>query len=221
MKRSLPFIIVGLVAALTVACGTLLYRTKRPTTTVLPKDRRQETGDSVHALGPADAAVTLEEFGDFQCPPCGALSQPINEMARDFPQLRIIFKNFPLPKHRHANEAALAAEAAGLQGHFWKMHDLLYHEQDVWSKAEDVRGLFNAYAAMIRCNVDRFKKDMASEEVSARVRADQDEGSKVGVKNTPTIFINNTEVSPIKLNPNDLRAAVEAALKEAPSKAGK
>ena len=221
MRRYLPFIIIAAVGLLTVTGGAFLYHAKRPAMPIVPKDRPANTADLIHSLGPVDAAVTLEEYGDFQCPPCGALSEPLAQMSRDFPQLRILFKNFPLAMHQHANEAALAAEAAGLQGHFWKMHDLLYREQGVWSKAPDTRGLFNAYAAMIKCNVDRFKKDMASEQVSARVAADQKEGSKLGVTNTPTIFINNTAVAPASLNPKDLRTAVEAALKQAKPSAGK
>ncbi len=214
MRRSLPFIIIAAVGLLTVMEGAFIYHAKRPVVPIVPKDRPTNTAAAVHSLGPADAAVTLEEYGDFQCPPCGALSEPLSQMSRDFPQLRIVFKNFPLAMHQHANEAALAAEAAGLQGHFWKMHDLLYREQGVWTKAPDTHGLFNAYAAMIKCNVDRFKKDMASGQVSARVASDQKEGSKLGVTNTPTLFINNTAVPPASLNPKDLRTAVEAALKE-------
>ena len=217
MRRYLPFIIVGIVALLTASGATWLYRTKLAAASAAPAVTRNRpsdpAGSEVHALGPADATVTLEEYGDFQCPPCGALSQPINELARDFPRLRVVFKNFPLVMHQHANEAALAAEAAGLQGHFWQMHDLLYREQSIWSKAADTRPLFNAYAAMLKCNVDRFKKDMASDAVSARVKADQKAGGKIGVTNTPTIFINNTVLPAASLNPADLRAAVEAALK--------
>ena len=215
MKRYLPFIIVGLVGLGAATGATLLYRAKRPAPVIVARDRTPGTPESGHALGPADATVTLEEFGDFQCPPCGMLAEPINQLAHEFPKLRLVFRNFPLVMHQHANEAAQAAEAAGLQGHFWPMHDLLYREQGIWSKAADVRGLFQSYAAMIRCNVTRFKKDMESEEIKARILADQKEGAKLGVKNTPTLFINNTAVPPASLNPKDLRAAVEAALKEA------
>jgi protein-disulfide isomerase len=213
MKRYLPFLIVGIVAIATVTGGVLLYRARPPAPLAKKEPAKAQEG-SVHSLGPVDAAVTLEEFGDFQCPPCGMLSQPLNDLLRDFPRLRLVFKNFPLAMHQHANEAALAAEAAGLQGQFWRMHDLLYREQAAWSKAPDARVLFEAYAAMIKCNVTRFKKDMASDEVSARVRADQAEGTKLGVTNTPTIFLNNTAVPVANLNPSDLRDAITKALKE-------
>ncbi|HEY2125020.1 MAG TPA: DsbA family protein [Chthoniobacterales bacterium] len=215
MKRYLPFLIVALVAVLTATGGTLLYRAKRQTlAAVIPKDRPPaEEGDGEHTLGPADAIVTLEEYGDFQCPPCGALSEPLNQMVHEVPKMRIIFRHFPLVMHRNAHDAAMAAEAAGLQGHFWQMHDLLYREQSVWSKALDVRELFEGYAASIKCNVARFKRDVISDEVSARVQADQDEGTKLGVKNTPTIFVNYKPMPPGSLNPTDLRAAVNEAMK--------
>ena len=222
MKRYLPFLIVALVAVMTTTGATLLYRAKRPTLAVISKDRTpEEAGDSMHTLGPADALVTLEEFGDFQCPPCGGLAEPLNQLAHDFPKLRIIFRQFPLAMHSHANEAALAAEAAGLQGHFWQMHDLLYREQALWSKSTDARGLFYSYAASLKCNVTLFKSDMASDKVSARIKADQSEGAKLGVKNTPTIFLNNKAIPPASLNPIDLRAAVEEAMKAAQPPAGK
>src|SRR5438128_540780 len=216
MKRYLPFIIVALVGLLAVGGGAFLYRAKRsgnPT----PKISKTETlpsGESIHALGPADAAVTLEEFGDFQCPPCGMLSEPINQLQKQY-NLRVIYREFPLPVHAHAKEAAFAAEAAGRQGRFWQMHDLLFREQAVWSKSTDARALFNAYAGMLQLNLDRFKKDMDSSEVQQQVELDQHRGTAIGVKNTPTIFLNNEAVPGNESNPDQLPALVEAALKKA------
>jgi len=168
---------------------------------------------SIHILGNPDAPVTLEEFGDFQCPPCGTLSGPINQLEQDYrPRLRIIFRHFPLTMHRHAREAALASEAAGRQGQFWQMHDVLYREQAVWSEAADVRPLFDTYAGMLGLKIDRFKKDMESEEVNRRVTADQLRGTALGVTITPTLFVNNRALPNASLSPTSLRAAVEAAM---------
>ena len=75
----------------------------------------------------------------------------------------IVFRNFPLTVHEHAREASLAAEAAGIQGRFWEMHDMLYREQAAWSKAPNARELFESYAGTIGLNVDQFKKDMDGE----------------------------------------------------------
>ena len=219
MKRYLPFIIVALVALLAIAGGGFLYQAKR-STNAAPKISKPETetsGESVHSLGPADAAVTLEEFGDFQCPPCGTLSNPINQLERDYrPRLRVIFRHFPLPNHAHAREAAFASEAAGLQGRFWEMHDLLYREQSVWSNVADVRPLFESYAGMLRLNVDRFKKDLESEQVEEHVASDQKRGVTLGVHTTPTVFLNDRALAPTSLNPTGLHAAIDAAINTTP-----
>ena len=197
----------------------MLYRATRLPTATISKEAEpsgKESGESVHVLGPNDAPVTLEEFGDFQCPPCGALSDPINRLQQDYgSHLRVIFHHFPLATHQHAREAAYAAEAAHMQSRFWQMHDLLYREQSVWSKAADVRSLFNAYAGILGLNGERFKKDMDSEKARARVDSDQKHGASIGVQNTPTIFLNNKALAPTALSPSDVRAAVDAAVKSA------
>jgi len=216
MRRYLPFVIVIGVALLAVGGGAYLYRTKRAANPA-PKISKTETerpGEIVHVLGPANATVTLEEFGDFQCPPCGKLSEPLNQLQKQY-NLRVIYREFPLAMHNHAKEAAYAAEAAARQGYFWQMHDLLYREQAVWSISTDARALFSAYAGMLQLDLDRFKKDMDSNEVQQKVEADQQRGAAIGVKNTPTIFINNEAVPGIKSNPDELPALVEAALKKA------
>jgi protein-disulfide isomerase len=120
-----------------------------------------------------------------------------------------------LPVHEHAKEAAYAAEAAGRQGRFWQMHDLLFREQAVWSKSLDARTLFNAYAGMLQLDLGRFKQDMDSSEVQRQVDSDKQRGALIGVTNTPTIFLNNQAVPPAQLNPESFAAAVEAAVKSA------
>src|SRR2546425_950798 len=220
MRRYLPFIIVVAVALLTLGSAAVLYRAKRPRLPTISKEITSKTNDteSIHIRGKPDASVTLEEFGDFQCPPCGALAGPIKQIEHDYePRLRVIFHHFPLANHQHAREAALASEAAGLQGRFWEMHDLLYREQSVWSKTADARTLFNAYAGILGLNVERFKNDMEGDKVKARVALDQQHAAKLGVQNTPTIFINNQAVEPTSLNPDKLRAAVDTAVKAKPS----
>ena len=215
MRRYAPFIIVGLVAALAIGGGTIFYRAKRAAnpTLKISKDA-SESKEAGHILGPADAAVTLEEFGDFQCPPCGKLSEPINQLQKQH-NLRVIFREFPLPMHAHAREAACAAEAAGLQGRFWQMHDLLFREQQVWSNSPDARTLFHAYAGMLQLDLDRFKRDMDSPEVLQKVDTDAQRGAQIGVKTTPTIFLNNEAVPPEQLKPENFAEHVGAAVKNA------
>jgi protein-disulfide isomerase len=219
MTRYLPFLIVVSVGLLTLGSGTMLYRAKRLPVLTIPTDKIAPGKDGIeemHVLGSFEAPVTLEEFGDFQCPPCGGLAEPISQIEKDYhPRLRVVFRQFPLPDvHPHAREAAFASEAAGMQDRFWEMHDLLYREQSVWSIASDPQALFNAYAGMLGLNIDRFQKDMESEQVKARVAADQERGDTLGVTATPTIFINDRAVPPPALNASGLRAAIDAAMKE-------
>jgi len=199
----------------------MLYRAKRLPVLTIAKDHvasGMDNAKSIHVLGNPDAPVTLEEFGDFQCPPCGMLSGPINQLEQDYhSRLRVIFRHFPLAMHRHAREAALASEAAGEQGRFWQMHDVLYREQAVWSEAADVRPLFDDYAGMLGLNIDRFKKDMESEQVKRRVAADQQQGTALGVTITPTVFINDRALPNASLSPASLHSAVEAAMNVKPS----
>jgi formate-nitrite transporter family protein len=216
MKRYLPFIIVAIIAAGALGSGVWLYQSKRAkAAAAAPKMKEEEaasSGESAHVMGPADAPVTIEEFGDFQCPPCGRLSEPLNQLQKEF-NFRMIYREFPLAMHSHSREAAYVAEAAARQGKFWQMHDLLFREQAVWSNSENVRMLFEAYAAMIQLDLDRFKKDVDSSEVQQQVELDQRRGAVIGVKTTPTIFLNNQALTAQQLNPTELRNVVEAAVK--------
>ena len=218
MKRYLPFVIVIGVALTTLGSGTLLYRAKRQQLKNIPESENvlaKTNTDSAHIRGNPDAPVTLEEFGDFQCPPCGKFSEFVEELLKEYnPRLRLVFRNFPLSGHEHAREAALAAEAAGLQGKFWEMHDTLYREQDTWSKASNVRELFESYAGTIGLDVDQFKKDMDGDKARERVDSDRALADFLGVKATPTLFINNRPVEPKDKNPEGVRAAINAALNE-------
>jgi protein-disulfide isomerase len=215
MKRYLPFIIVVLVALATFGSGTMLYRAKRPQVKNIPESQSvsAKSDASAHVRGNPDAPVTLEEFGDFQCPPCGQFAAFVEQLRKEYDtRLRIIFRNFPLAAHKHAVEAAQAAEAAGLQGKFWEMYDTLYRQQSIWSDASDARGLFESFAGMIGLDIDQFKKDMDSDKVKQKVDSDRALGDSLGIKVTPTMFINNRPLEPEQKNPEGVRAAINAAL---------
>jgi protein-disulfide isomerase len=220
MKRYLPFVIVALVALATIGIGAMLYRAKRPHVLSIPENNplsAKSDAEAPHIRGNPDAPVTLEEYGDFQCPPCGMFSAFLGQLEKEYDsRLRVVFRNFPLAMHEHAREAALAAEAAGRQGRFWEMHDVLYREQDSWSKAPNVRELFESYAGTIGLDLDKFRKDMDSEEVKARVDADRQRGESLGIQITPTLFINNQPLNQEHKNPEGIRAEINAALAKKP-----
>jgi protein-disulfide isomerase len=212
MKRYLPLIIVAAVALITFGSGFALYRSKKAAEPVASKDG---VAGGIHVRGKADAPVTIEEFGDFQCPPCGTMSPILHQLGDEYgSRLRVIFHHFPLPVHAHAREAALAAEAAHEQGKFWEMHDVLYKEQKLWSLGENVPALFEGYAKSIGLDVERFKKDVTDREVAERVEKDQKLGASRGVTSTPTIFLNNVLVPPSQLAPESLHKAIDTALAE-------
>jgi len=216
MKRYLPFVIVCVVALATFGSGAMLYRVKHEQLQAIPQDKATSANngsESMHIRGNPDAPVTLEEFGDFQCPPCGSFAAFSEQIMKEYDsRLRIVFRHFPLSAHENARAASLAAEAAGLQGHFWEMYDVLYREQAAWSKAPNARELFESYAGTIGLNVDQFKKDMDGDQAKARVDSDQARGQSLGINVTPTIYINGQPVDPKDKNPEGVRAAINAAL---------
>ncbi|MEP7078180.1 MAG: thioredoxin domain-containing protein [Chthoniobacterales bacterium] len=213
MKRFLPFIIVSVVALGAVIGATMLYRAKRPVALTIPESRAATDNSAMRMRGNPKAPVTLEEYGDYECPPCGKLAEPLKELEHQYgDKLRVVFHHYPLVVHAHSKDAAYAAEAAALQGKFWEMHDLLYREQAVWTKATDVPTLFAGYAGLLGLNVERFKKDVAGDEVKTRVASEQRDASKIGVTGTPTLFVNNHAVAITTGDTANLRAAIDAAL---------
>jgi protein-disulfide isomerase len=144
-------------------------------------------GERDHIQGPATAAVTLVEYGDYQCPYCGqAYPILLDLQERVGDRMRLVFRNFPLSTmHPHAQHAAESAEAAGAQGKFWEMHDYLFEHQ---SHLDD--GALLRYAAEIGLDVDRFTRDLTEHEFAGRVNDDFQSGIRSGVNGTPTFFIN-------------------------------
>jgi protein-disulfide isomerase len=171
--------------------------------------------EPAHALGDAKAPVTLEEFGDFECPPCGVLHPILKGIESEYgpAKVRIIFREFPLvPNHVHALAAARAAEAAGLQGRFWEMHDMIYEHQKEWHEAFDVRPIFEGYAKSIGLDVQQFASDNTSEIVERRIFLDGKRGHSLGVQGTPTVFLNGNEVPFESLPPEKLKPLIDKEL---------
>ena len=152
------------------------------TTTLTPP-----VGKRDHVQGPSTAAVTLVEYGDYQCPFCGDTYPIVKRLQKHFgDQLRVAFRNFPLSRiHAYAQRAAEAAEAAGAQGKFWEMHDHLFEHQ----QALDAENLTRA-AGLLGLDKVRFNREVAERVYADRVQQDIDSGNQSGVGGTPTIFIN-------------------------------
>jgi protein-disulfide isomerase len=234
MKRALPFFIILAVLGAAVFGVWYLQRPVAEPSSAPPAAKAANAAPSAssaapgqaasdpgpgaeppHALGSASAPVTLEEFGDFECPPCGLLHPILKTMEGEFgpAKLRIIFREFPLvPTHPHALMAARAAEAAGLQGKFWEMHDMIYEHQKDWHEAFDVRPIFEGYATKIGLDLEQFRRDNTSELVDRRIFLDGKRAHGLGVQGTPTVFLNGKEVPFQSLEPTKLKPLIEAEL---------
>jgi protein-disulfide isomerase len=145
--------------------------------------------DRDHIQGSAEAAVTLVEYGDYECPYCGAAYPIIKEVQeRMGERLRFVFRNFPIStSHPHAEQAAEAAEAAATQGRFWQMHDVLYENQQRLGD-EDLR----SYAEQLGLEVEPFDRELTEHVHAPRVHEDFMSGVRSGVNGTPTFYINGS-----------------------------
>jgi len=227
MKRILPILIILVVLGSALGAAWYMKRAATnpppsPPGPAAPGGPAQATNpvpgaEPSHFRGSENASVTLEEFGDFECPPCGLLYPVLKGIEGEHgPRLKVIFREFPLmPNHPHSLAAARAAEAAGLQGKFFEMHDLLYENQTKWKEMFDVRPAFEAYAKVIGLDVERWKKDQTSEAVEQRIFLDGNRAHSLGVKGTPTVFLNGTEIPFEQLTPEGLRAAINQAFSKA------
>jgi len=151
-----------------------------------------------HFRGAASAPLTLVEYGDYACPPCAAYNPVINEVLKLYPnRLRLEFRHYPLmPIHPNAMAASVAAEAAGEQGRYWEMHDLLLSSQQRWVRSADPNEEFKSMAAGLALDVDRFARDLQSTELRRRVTNDEATGREALVSATPTFFFNGKAVTP-------------------------
>ncbi len=148
---------------------------------------KPKVSDADHIMGNGQADLTIVEYGDYQCPHCGAAHPILKEMMAELgSQIRFVFRNFPLSEmHPYALPAALAAEAAGLQGKFWEMHDAIYENQNLLSER-----LLLDIAEQLGLDIPKFKSDVKSEVLQDRVDSDFESGMLSGVNGTPTFFVN-------------------------------
>lgn len=200
MNRT-AWIFIGVLCIL--GFGGLVYITKKDTVDVNSIDptaiiASTETSIGDHVEGNPNAKVTLFEYGDFQCPGCGGAHENtpnIQKIYRD--KVRFVFRNYPLISiHPNALAAASVAEAAGLQGKYREMSNLLYSNQSQWvSLSADQRGdVFLSYANQLSLNVDQYTSDVSSTKVQKKIQSDQAIGNKAGVQATPSFFIGNQQV---------------------------
>ncbi len=151
---------------------------------------------SKHTIGAGTSGVTLTEYGDFECPACYQYFPVVRQIKQKYgDQITFQFRHFPLSeRHQNAVIAARAAEAAGIQGKFFEMHDKLYENQQAWAGSPNPSKVFEDYATQLALNVDKFRTDIKSDATNRTVQADRKEADRLGYSSTPTFEINGAEI---------------------------
>ena len=146
--------------------------------------------------GNKESKVIITEYSDFQCPACASYYGLVKQLHKDFgDRIAFVYRHFPLRQiHANAEIAALSAEAAGKQGKFWEMHDMIFENQKKWEGDKNAKEIFIGYAEELGLNAEQFKQDLDSKEVKEKVEADYQSGVKAGVNHTPTFFVNGGEI---------------------------
>ena len=230
MKRYLPIVIIIAVLLAAIAVVAVVLRSKKsnddstlftPTAvTPAPSPAQSAAPPDVSSVSPTqpkdlpNVSVTMEEFGDYQCPPCGVLHPELKKILAEYGnRVDFVFSNFPLPQlHKNALAAAQAAEAARLQDRLVKMHDLLYDNQSEWKDQADPRPTFVKYARDLGLDVKRFTRDMDAAEVQQRIQGDMRRALSLNVQGTPTILIEGQQLKAEVTNPEGIRKGIDVML---------
>lgn len=168
-----------------------------------------------NSLGTASAKVTIVEYGDFQCPACGAVDPTVKKIVQEYKnKVYYVFRNFPLPMHANAQLAAQAAYAAGQQNKFWEMHTKLYEKQSEWGEKSggQTKELIVGYAKELGLDISRFTVSVDGNAGSDKIQKDQNDGYKSGVDSTPTFFINGVKFSAV-LSYDQFKKEIDSRLK--------
>lgn len=191
-----------ILAVLVIAFAGLLVFSKKDANAPENGGGNNNATPTNHTVGSGTAGVTLTEYGDFQCPACGQFYPIVKQIKAKYgDQIKFQFRHFPLTEiHQNGLISSRAAEAAGLQGKFFEMHDKLYEGQQAWSASSNPSQIFEDYAAQLGLNVDKFRQDMKSSAVNDSVQADRAEAKRLQYSSTPTFEINGQKIE----NPRDL-----------------
>ncbi|HYW73163.1 MAG TPA: thioredoxin domain-containing protein [Pyrinomonadaceae bacterium] len=233
MKRYLPFLIILIVLIAGLGVAATLWKRSTPATNSnapfagnappngpnAPTPIAGDNGAGLTKPAPKPGVfVVVEEYGDYQCPPCGQLYPELKQIEKEYgSQVQIVFHHFPLMKiHKNALLAAHAAEGARNQNKFWEMHDLLYRNQKEWSEQSDPRPIFENYAKQLSLNLDAFDRDLVSNVIDQKISADIQRGTSQGVTGTPTVFLDSRLLKYESTNLDGLRRGINLLLERKP-----
>lgn len=188
--------IAGVVLVVVVALLALAVVQGGKTTAIEPLTLTQPVGVGDWTVGSATSSVTVVEYSDFQCPACASYAPVVGQLISEYgDRISFTYRHYPLRSiHPNAQLAGQAAEAAGKQGQFWQMADLLFTNQNEWGSRPQARDNFVAYAERLGLNMAQFQSDMDSAAAKQEVDRDFQSGAEAGVNHTPTFFVNGTEI---------------------------
>ncbi|HKC04906.1 MAG TPA: thioredoxin domain-containing protein [Patescibacteria group bacterium] len=173
--------------------------------------------NGVYQEASKNATLTLVEFGDFECPACGAYHPLTKQLITEYAgKMNFVFRNFALSQHANAPISSYAAEAAALQGKFWQMHDKLYENQNEWATSGSARDILIGYAQVLGLNTVQFKADIDSQKVHDKVSKDSNDGDLIGVNSTPTFYINGEKVENLPGSYDEFKALIVDAINKKP-----
>jgi len=217
MKTS-NIIIITLAVVLFAVVLIISGKDRTPITNTPPNTKITAITAADQVRGPETAPITLIEYSDFQCPACAAYFPIIQKLKEDLGEdLRFVYRHYPLRQiHPNAQGSAQAAEAAGKQGQFWEMHDLIFKNQTRWSSlsARDALKTFTGYAKDLGLDENKFTDDFNSDAVNAKIKADEKGGTSLGIPGTPTFFLNGQPLASPQSYENFLQTLQEEIAKE-------
>ncbi len=215
MKMSQEAKLISIIGALTLLMiiGGVFLLSKSPSSTTGTKaDNALLIKNDSHKISTDSAKVTFVEFGDYQCPACGAAQPSVKQLLNTYSgRVNFVFRHFPLPQHANAIKAAMTAEAAGAQGKYWEMHELLYDKQDEWSNVANPDETFLNYAKQLQLDPTRFTQDSQKDAFKTFITQDLNDGKQLGVNSTPTFYINDTKYTG-SFGYDNLKLALDEAL---------
>ena len=228
-NTAIPLVIIALVLVAVVGGAWWLYSQSKPAANTNTNANRANTNrtsqvpanapvgaNPPNMLGSPTASVTVEEFADFQCGSCAATHPVLKEIQSTYgSKIKFVFRQFPLAMHDKAYDAAVAAEAAGMQGKFWAMQDQLFTNQQAWSgPSANHKQMWSEYAQKIGLDVQQWQNDVAGISAKSRVDQDMQRGKALNVSSTPSIYVNGELVPFPEVNVAGLRRIIDAKLQE-------
>ena len=200
-----PWVVIAVIMFVLIG-GAIWYSSS------VSKQANEGVTVQTHSKGNENAAITLVEYSDFQCPACGAFQPTVNEVMAEFgDKVKFEYKHYPLVQiHPFAEPAARAAEAAGQQGKFFEYADKLFAGQNEWTKSTNPTGFFKKYAEELGLDLTKFAQHQKSSLLQGNIKANMLEARELGLTGTPSFYLNGVKMEVATFD--DFKAKIKAAV---------